>query len=80
MFLWLTFVIVVLAIVAIAGFIALRGGLWARETSTSGPIEDEPPTRGRATRGAQRRFERESGDRPEHVTREDPSDSRFIGS
>ncbi len=77
---WLTFVILVVAIVAIGGFIAVRTGLWTRETSTKGPLEDEPPTRGSRTRAAQRRFERESGDRPEHVTREDPSNSRFIGS
>ena len=74
---WLAFVILVLAIVFIGGFIAIRTGLWTRETSTSGALEDEVPTRGRTT---ERRFERESGDRPEHVTREDPTKSRYIGT
>jgi len=78
---WLAFVILVAAIVVIGGFIALRTGLWARETSTSGPIEDEIPTRGRASRGGEHRFERDDDEeRPEHVTREDPTRSRYIGT
>jgi hypothetical protein len=79
----LVFFIVIVAVVAIGGFIAMRTGLWVRETSTDGPIEDEIPTRGRASRG-ERRFEHDadeaSEDRPEHVTREDSTKSRFIGT
>jgi hypothetical protein len=75
----LVFFIAVVAIVAIGGFIALRTGLWVRETSTRDGVDGDPP------RGAQRTPQVTSEDadrfdRPEHVTREDPSKSRFIGT
>jgi hypothetical protein len=80
----LVFFIAVIAVVAIGGFVAMRTGLWVRETSTRGPIEDTPPTRGRVSRGTERRFEHddagEGEDRPEHVAREDETKSRFIGT
>jgi len=75
---WLAFVIVVVAIVAIGGLIALRTGLWTRETSTDGALEDDVPTRGRVAR--EPRFAREDDDRPEHVTREDPTKARTFGT
>ena len=61
-------------------FVAARTGLWVRETSTEGPLEDEVPTRGRASRGREDRFERDDADRPEHVTREDPTKARTFGT
>ena len=76
---WLAFVILVAAIVAIGAFIAVRMGLWTRETSTHATVDDVP-TRGRGARETGPRFERDTEDRPQHVTREDPTKSRFIGT
>jgi hypothetical protein len=64
---WLAFVIVIVAAVAIGAVWAIRAGLWARETSSGGdtiqPGDDE-------------RFEK----RPEHTQVEEPGKQTFIGT
>jgi hypothetical protein len=77
---FLVFVIGIALLVGIGLFVAARTGLWVRETSTKGPLEDEPPTRGRVGRGREERFDRDDSDRPEHVTREDPTKARTFGT
>jgi hypothetical protein len=77
---FLIFVVGIALLVGIGLFVAARTGLWVRETSTKGPLEDEVPTRGSAGRGREGRFERDDADRPEHVTREDPSKARTFGT
>jgi hypothetical protein len=77
---FLIFVVGIALLVGIGLFVAARTGLWVRETSTKGPLEDEVPTRGRGGRGREGRFERDDADRPEHVTREDPSKARTFGT
>jgi hypothetical protein len=79
---FLIFVIGIALLVGIGLFVAARTGLWVRETSTKGPLEDEVPTRGRAGLGREGRFEHDDADadRPEHVTREDPTKARTFGT
>jgi hypothetical protein len=80
---FLIFVIGIAALIGIGLFVAARTGLWVRETSTKGPLENEVPTRGRASRGREGRFDRDGDDaedRPEHVTREDPTKARTFGT
>lgn len=76
---FLAFVILVALIVGIGLIIATRTGLWVRETSTKTPREHDLPTRGRGSRGREDRFERDD-ERPEHVTREDPTKARTFGT
>ncbi len=79
-------VVVVTLVVAFGLLWAVRTGLWARETSTTHPPDQDLPERGRAGHGTERRFQHEErdakdeGERPEHVTREDPAKSRTFGA
>jgi hypothetical protein len=77
---FLVFVIGIALLVGIGLFVAARTGLWVRETSTNVAPEDDLPTRGRGGRGREARFDRDDADRPEHVTREDPTKSRTFGT
>ncbi|UGS36859.1 hypothetical protein [Capillimicrobium parvum] len=62
---WLAFVILLVAVIAIGALWAVRAGLWARETSTSGDnVEGE------------KRFEK----RPEHTKVDEPGNQTYIGT
>jgi hypothetical protein len=72
---FLFFVIIVLAIVAGGALLAIRTGLWVKQTDPDTPMEGDEPLVGREAERADR-FDK----RPEHVAVEDPSRQRFIGS
>lgn len=74
---FLGFVIIVAAVAAIGMLVAIRTGLWVRQTSTDAEVEVHDPERA-ASMGPsddEQRFER-----PEHVEVSDPAKQRFIGT
>jgi hypothetical protein len=78
---FLLFVVGIALLVGIGLFVAARTGLWVRETSTNVAPEDDLPTRGRGARGREARFDHDDdAERPEHVTREDPTKARTFGA
>ena len=62
---WLAFVILVVAVIAIGALWAVRAGLWARETSPSGDTVE-----------GEERFEK----RPEHTKVDEPGNQTYIGT
>jgi heme A synthase len=67
---FLLFVALVLIVVAVGAFVAIRTGLWVRETSPDGDTAESD--------GAEsgERFDR----RPEHTRVDDPGKQTFIGT
>lgn len=74
---FLAFVIVVAAVVGIGAFVALRTGLWVRETSTDAEVTVHDP---QGAEAASSEADEARFDRPEHVEVEDPAKQRFIGT
>ena len=74
---FLAFVIIVALVVGIGAFVALRTGLWVRETSTDAEVTVHDP-RGAAEPSSE--TDEPRFDRPEHVEVEDPAKQRYIGT
>ena len=71
---FLAFVILVVAIVGIGMVVALRTGLWVRETD---PDAKPVPSDDRSA-GTRQFADEDAPDRPTHVAVEDPANQRFV--